>query len=212
MIIDKDKLIEELQTSLNTTVNTTQIIELRNAFVKKHLGALYLELKNPAYKDKATLGKTINEIKEAIFTTCDNLINKINEKNETSNHLVNYDVTINTSDFSSGAINPITMVIDDIAQYFRSLNFTIQSGEEVVDVKYGFDNLNISPTHPTRDTSETFYVDKQRVLRTQCTASSAKFIDNNKEPEIRIMNYGCVYRNDDDDASHSHQFNQIDFV
>jgi phenylalanyl-tRNA synthetase alpha chain len=49
-------------------------------------------------------------------------------------------------------------------------------------------------------------------MRTQATAGSAEFIENNQGSDIRIANLGYTYRNDDDDASHSHQFNQYDFV
>jgi phenylalanyl-tRNA synthetase alpha chain len=80
-----------------------------------------------------------------------------------------------------------------------------------MDPKYNFDNLNIPSTHPTRETSETFYT-KTQSLRTQNTASSAQFIENNQDKEIRIANFGYVYRNDELDATHSPQFNQVDFI
>jgi phenylalanyl-tRNA synthetase alpha chain len=210
--INRDSIISELNNSLDVPLNETQIIEIRNSFTKKYLNPLYVELKNLPNEQKGQLGKEINELKIQINEIIDNKILNVKAISDSANHEVNYDISIETSNFQNGSFNPITMVIDQIAEYFTRLNFTIQSGEEVVNIKYGFDNLNVPISHPSRATSETFYVGEDTILRSQNTSSSAQFIDGNPGKDIRIMNYGYVYRNDDDDASHSHQFNQIDFV
>lgn len=205
-------LLTELKTTISTLTNPTQVIEARNVFIKKNLTPLYENLKKISNEEKSSYGQKINVFKTQIFELTNAKISELEKILENSSNIVDYDINLNTADFAIGAINPISIVIDRIAKYFKSLNFTIQSGEEVLGVKYAFDHLNVPEFHPTRDTSETFYVSKDTVLRQQNTSSSAAFIDQNKDDDIRIMNYGNVYRNDDDDASHSHQFNQIDFV
>jgi phenylalanyl-tRNA synthetase alpha chain len=208
--LDENSVVNELTETLKTLTNTTKVVELRNIFVKKYLTPLYAQIASAPTEEKAKIGQTAENLKRKIFKIIDEKMVSVAANNPT--HQVNYDITLNTSDFAAGGLNPITLVIDEIATYFRKLNFTIQSGQEVLDIKYGFDHLNISEHHPSRDTSETFYVSDTHILRTQNTSSSAMFMENNSHHDIRIMNYGSVYRNDDDDATHSHQFNQVDFV
>jgi phenylalanyl-tRNA synthetase alpha chain len=210
-MINKEKLIETLIADLDKTNNETQIIEVRNSFLNKQISPLYKSLVSLSNEEKSKAGQIINELKNDVIEITNSYLKKMKDEADSKQHVVNYDILIDTSDLSRGALNPITLIFKDILSYFQSLNFTIQSGEEIMDTKYNFDNLNIPKTHPTRETSETFYT-KDKSLRTQNTASSAKFIDNNSDEEIRIANFGYVYRNDEDDQTHSHQFNQIDFI
>jgi phenylalanyl-tRNA synthetase alpha chain len=208
----KNVLIDELKNLLKNAKNETQAIEIKNIFNKTKLNPLYAKLKEKADKEKNIFGKLINEIKIESNEIIEQKINYFKSLEEKNNHIVNYDISINTTNLEKGALNPISLVIQDILGYFESLNFTIQSGEEVMSIKYNFDNLNIPLTHPTREASETFYTDDGWSLRTQNTASSAQFMDNNQDEEIKVANFGYVYRNDEDDATHSHQFNQVDFI
>jgi phenylalanyl-tRNA synthetase alpha chain len=209
--IDIPLLINELKANFDKAINATQVTECHNIFVKTNLTPLYDELKTLPATEKGTLGKIINEFKNAIQVAYEECLNKIKIDEDVKQHVVDYDITINSTNLQKGAISPISLIFKEILSYFQGLNFTIQSGEEVMDPKYNFDNLNIPTTHPTRETSETFYT-KTQSLRTQNTASSAQFIENNQDKEIRIANFGYVYRNDELDATHSPQFNQVDFI
>lgn len=92
------------------------------------------------------------------------------------------------------------------------MNFKIESGNEVVRTIDNFDKLNISKDHPARQGNDSFFIDEEMMLRTHCTATTATVIDQNTSKDIRVVSFGNVYRKDDDDATHSHQFNQIDLV
>jgi phenylalanyl-tRNA synthetase alpha chain len=210
--INVSGVINELKEDLGKAINETQVIEIKNHYLKVKLNPLYGELKNMPANEKGPFGKDINDFKLRINEVCDEKFNSVKLENEKKNHKVDYDITVETSNFNKGSLSPITLVFNQILEYFEMLNFTIQSGEEVMSSKYNFDNLNIPATHPTREPSETFYVSDKVSLRTQNTASSAQYIENNFDDEIRIANFGYVYRNDDDDSTHSHQFNQIDFI
>ncbi|GMO16403.1 MAG: phenylalanine--tRNA ligase subunit alpha [Mycoplasmoidaceae bacterium] len=212
-IVDKETLLNDLDKLLKASENETKIIEIKNIFVKTKLNPLYGELAKLPNDQKGPFGKAINEVKIESAALVDKYLEEKKMNEDSKQHVVDSDISISTSNFVRGALSPITLVIKDILSYFQSLNFTIQSGEEVMESKYNFDNLNIPDTHPTREPSETFYSAKKGIsLRTQNTASSAQFIENNKDDEIRIANFGYVYRNDDDDQTHSHQFNQVDFI
>ena len=106
----------------------------------------------------------------------------------------------------------LNIVLNDIVNFFNLLNFNIVSGNEVVEDKFNFQHLNISFDHPARNNHDSFYINENLLLRTHCTTTTAQYIYNNKDSDIRYLSYGNVYRNDDDDATHSHQFTQVDFV
>jgi phenylalanyl-tRNA synthetase alpha chain len=102
--------------------------------------------------------------------------------------------------------------VQEAMEYFKSLNFQIMEGSEIVETKYNFDHLNININHPARTYRDSYFINSLSMLRTHCTSVTAKQIENNSCNDIRIVTFGNVYRNDEDDATHSHQFNQIDLV
>ncbi|MDR2829067.1 MAG: hypothetical protein LBV48_00510, partial [Mycoplasmataceae bacterium] len=177
--IDKIHILLELENELKNASNETKLIEIKNIFIKNKLSPLYGELIKLPNDQKSVFGKTINEIKIESNALVEKYLIEMRSIAEAKAHIVDYDITINTSNFTKGSLSPITLVFKEILAYFQSLNFTIQSGEEILSPKYNFDNLNIPSTHPTRETSETFYT-KTSSLRTQLTASSAQFIENNQ--------------------------------
>lgn len=207
------QLINELVTELSKTKSINEAIIARNVFIKKHLTPLYEKLKSLPKEEKASFGNEVNQFKNLINIKFDEFSNKLNEQLNETEHAIAANVSIDTVLQTKGALNPITLLIDQIVQFFRKLDFQIVSGNEVTTTKYNFDYLNIPLDHPGRQTSETFYFNEQLMLRAHNTAVTAEMMHkNNQEKDLRILSYGYVYRNDDDDLSHSHQFNQIDLV
>jgi len=111
---------------------------------------------------------------------------------------------------NNGHHHILNSIIDDIASFFKKLNFEIVSGPEVVSPIYNFDHLNIDENHPARASADSFFINSIKMLRTHCTTTTAQFLENNVNKDIRIMSFGNVYRKDDDDATHSHQFAQME--
>ena len=103
-------------------------------------------------------------------------------------------------------------MVNNVINFFKQLNFEIESGHEVVTDLFNFENLNIPKNHPARNMQDSFFINEEWLLRTHCTVTTAQKIYQSKKDDIRILSYGNVYRRDDDDATHSHQFMQIDFV
>ncbi|MDR0985887.1 MAG: phenylalanine--tRNA ligase subunit alpha [Mycoplasmataceae bacterium] len=210
--IDKDKLLFKLRDDLEASETEAKLIENKNIFTKKYLSPIYDELKLAATDQKKEIGNFANIFKKQITDIFDEALNKLKITNENKAHHPQYDININSSNISKGSLSPISLILNDILTFFKSLDFKIAMGKEVVDTKYNFDNLNIDINHPARSTHDSFFINANKMLRTHCTAETAKQLENNKNKDIRILSYGNVYRNDDDDATHSHQFNQIDFV
>lgn len=199
-----------LKNEINNEKNIKKIIEIKNVFTKKYLTPLYAQLKT--VDNKKEFGLKVNSLKNEIETIIDERITNINEANDISSNDSIVNIDIDTQIIKQGSRHLLNTVIEEIISFFKKLNFDIAYGDELVNVIYNFDNLNISKKHVAYDSSDTFFIDPVHVLRTHCTATTAAKIKDNKNKDIRILSYGNVYRKDEDDSTHSHQFMQIDFV
>ncbi len=205
---DTVQLLEILKNDLKNVKNKNQIIETKNIFIKKYLAPMYKQINN--VEDKKSFGIMLNNFKNQI----EEIVNvKINEFNNQIDNIKPFsDLELSNINFNNGHFHLLNKVTNDIIDFFKKLNFTIISGNEVVLDKFNFENLNIPKNHPARDSHDSFFINGSLLLRTHCTTSTAEQIYNNQDEDIRILSYGNVYRKDDDDATHSHQFMQIDFV
>jgi phenylalanyl-tRNA synthetase alpha chain len=210
--IDTRKIIDELRQKLKEVLNETQIIELRNVFINKYVSPIYQELKIAPNSEKKEIGNFVNIFKDEINEIINATLNKIKQEQENRLHVVNYDINIDNVNLTKGGLTPITLITNQILEFFKKLDFQIIQGSEVVPTKYNFDNLNIDLNHPARSYQDSFFINTTTMLRTHCTATTAEALYENKNSDIRVVTFGNVYRNDEDDATHSHQFNQIDIL
>lgn len=204
--------INEFENKIKTISKEKLVFDERNIFQKNFLTPMYDSLKKASVEEKKTMGKQINEYKNKIENICEQRIEEL--KNEALLSIKSeYDIAIPMDNLKSGSINPIDLVKNQIIDFFKKANFTIMTDSELTTDEYNFDRLNIKKDHPARGLSDTFFVDSKRLLRVHNTAITSKALEMfNKNDEIKILSYGNVYRKDDDDATHSHQFNQIDMV
>ena len=100
----------------------------------------------------------------------------------------------------------------EIEEIFISMGYDIVSGPIVESDLYNFEKLNLPKGHPARDAQDSFYIEDESILlRTQTSPVQARVMDaNNEKGPIRILCPGKTFRRDDDDATHSHQFSQIE--
>lgn len=212
-MIDLTKLFNEANIQFQQCKTKNDLIIAKNIFTKKHLTPLYSQLKNLPNDKKQSFGKEINIFKNKINNIFEEYVQKIDELTNIDNHTPIADLSINSTDLSKGVLSPINIVSQEVIDFFRKLNFTVVGGNEVTSVKYNFDNLNVPKDHPGRQTSESLYIDQNTMLRAHTTAGTAEqILLHNKSKDLRVLTVGNVYRNDDDDLSHSHQFNQIDII
>lgn len=211
MIANKEQIINEFKQLLSQQTNVGKLIENKNIFFKKNVANLYTQLKALPPEQKKDAGLEINALNNELTQLFELAKQKLEDAAELTSNEVKYDFNIETCNLSKGSKTILSIVTEQIIQYFKNLNFEIVDGDEVTSIENNMDRLNIEKTHPARDPKDTFYIDAIRMLRTHCTATTAEVI-HDKDKEMKVLSFGNVYRNDDDDLTHSHQFNQIDIV
>lgn len=171
-------------------------------------------------EEKIKLGKLTNEAKNKILVKINERIIFV-EKQEIINKLKKekIDLTVPEVNVNIGYKNPLFLIIDEITNFFHNLGYQIYSGNEVENEEYNFNRLNLAKNHPARAMQDTFYLNNNSqevnkwLLRTHCTNMTARILSQKKEAitdSLAFVSLGNVYRKDDDDATHSHQFMQID--
>lgn len=207
----KNKLIETFNKILDNASNKQDLIDKKNIFIKNEITPLTLKIKQATIEQKKELGKMINELKNEINQIFENKISEYELKESNTNFDIN-DFILDNKEIDEGKIHILNKEINHIKSYFDQLNFSFINGEEIVDEQFNFTNLNIPKNHPARNLHDSLFISDELLLRTHCTSNTANVILNNNDEDIRIVSCGNVYRRDDDDATHSHQFMQIDFV
>ncbi|MCV2506290.1 MAG: phenylalanine--tRNA ligase subunit alpha [Candidatus Lightella neohaematopini] len=160
-------------------------------------------------KDRSYAGKLINK------TKCDiiNIISKHRiylEKKILEESVINekIDISLPGRTISIGGLHPITSAIIDISYFFCKLNFINVPGLEIEDNYHNFDALNIPVNHPSRNPKDTFWLNKEILLRTQTSSMQIRHMKHNKPP-TRIISFGKVYRKDYN-ATHTPMFHQME--
>ena len=112
--------------------------------------------------------------------------------------------------FKNGSMHPLNKVIEELEDIFISMGYSIAEGPEVeVDV-FNFEMLNIPKGHPARDMQDSFYINENVLVRTQTPPVQVRTLLEAAGKPVKIVCPGKVYRRDDDDATHSHQFMQFE--
>ena len=123
----------------------------------------------------------------------------------------NIDTTLVGLKSNAGTLHPLTIVQKEIEDLFISMGYSVVEGDEVELDKYNFERANIPQNHPARDMQDTFYIDVERLLRTHTTAVQTRVLEAESDNlPIKVICPGKTYRRDDDDATHSHQFMQVE--
>lgn len=173
--------------------------------VLKGMGAL-------ATEERPKIGAIANEVRAVIQERIDKKMQEIEEAVTAKKMAMEtIDVTLPGRPQPKGSKHPLTIVIEEIEDLFIGMGYEVAEGPEVESDHFNFEMLNLPKGHPARDMQDSFYITEDVLLRTHTSPVQARTMVANKEKgPFKIICPGKVFRRDDDDATHSHQFTQIE--
>lgn len=209
-------LIHSFQEELKKISEYQVGIEFKNRWVKENILPWQRSLLTLSQERKKHSGFYLNQLKLKI----NQIFQQWKEGQENKNFLIlPYDPSIQHENEKKFHPHWINDVIDLSCQWFANLGFQIEQGEEIINEELNFDLLNVPKNHPSRVVSDSFYYeltgDNKKMLRTHTTSNSMANLKKHAQKEdweFQLVTFGNVYRNDHDDATHTHQFTQIDFI
>ncbi len=167
-------------------------------------------MKDVAPEDRPKVGAMINEARAAIEEKMTEAREKMQQKalEERLKHET-IDVTLPAKKNKIGHRHPNTIALDEVEKIFIGMGFDVVEGPEIEKDYYNFEALNIPANHPAKDEQDTFYINKDILLRTQTSPVQVRQMEA-KKPPIRMIAPGRVFRADEVDATHSPSFHQIE--
>ena len=211
MLEKLSRLREDVLEKLNNVGNLDELNDLKVKVLGKKgkFTAIMKGMAEIAAEKRAEFGKMTNELKVVLQDRFDEKFNTLKEmakqerlKNET------IDITLPGRKANEGSLHPLTKTVAEIKEIVSDMGFDIVDGPEIEYVKYNFDALNIPKTHPSREVSDTFYIQDDVVLRTQTSGMQIRYMLDRKPP-FRMVSIGKVYR-PDYDVSHTPMFHQME--
>ncbi len=210
---------EQLQAIKDKTLaNLQEIADLKglddirvNILGKKgELTSILKGMKDVAKEDRPMIGALVNEVRQTIEAELEaakkTIAAKVREK-QLKEEVI--DVTMPSKKKVLGHKHPMHIVLDDLKNIFIGMGYQIASGPEIEEDYYNFKALNIPEDHPARDEQDTFYIDKNFVLRTSTSPTQVHVMESSDLP-IRVIAPGRVFRSDEVDATHSPMFHQVE--
>ena len=161
-------------------------------------------------EERKTIGAHINECKNQFQTAFNSKRDALNEaKLQAQLAAEALDITLPGRAQEHGGLHPVTLTLQRVVELFHGMGFEVADGPEIEDDFHNFQALNIPANHPARAMQDTFYVENGDVLRTHTSPIQIRYMLDKKEPPIRIIAPGRVYRVDSD-ATHSPMFHQAE--
>jgi len=178
---------------------------------KGELTEILRGMKDLSPEERPVVGAIVNvvrdEIESALSKAEEVLAKKELEKKLEEEKI---DITLPSSKITRGSKHPINRTIEQIQDLFVSMGYDVVDGPELETDEFCFERLNLPKGHPARDMQDSFYITPEHLLRTQTSAVQARVMLGNEEKSpIRMICTGKTYRREDD-ATHSHQFNQVE--
>ena len=204
-----NKIRQDFDSRLESISDSKKLEQIRINFLGKkgQLQELMKQLRNASPGEKPKLGKDINLLKQYIEDKINSKATRLSPKSSKESQEI-FDTTLPGRKELNGTLHPITQVMEEISSIFFGLGFQIEEGPEIETDYYNFEALNIPQDHPARDMQDTFYIEDKTVLRTHTSPVQVHVMEN-KEPPLRIIAPGKVYRCDSD-VSHTPMFHQIE--
>ena len=210
-----EKILDDLKNDLKNIKSIHDLNDIKVKYLGKKglVTSLYSKMKELTNEEKKSYGASLNNLKNEVTKLIDFEKEKmetkiLNEKLEKES----IDISLPATSINVGAPSILEKLIEDIENLLMSMGYDVIDGPEVEKDEYNFEMLNLPKGHPARDAQDTFYVKgEELLLRSQTSPVQIRSMLAGKgEVPIRMICPGKTYRRDDDDATHSHQFMQIE--
>ena len=208
-----DILQESAKNEISNAQNEQDLNNLKANYLgkKSRLSEIMASMRELSIEKKKELGQKANEFRTKIEEFVENKRQELFQKlidAKLKNDAI--DVTMPAKKFKTGKLNPLTQTIRELEDVCTGMGFMVEEGPEVEEDLYNFELLNLPKGHPAREMQDSFYIDENTLLRTHTSPVQARTLLKSKGQPIKIICPGKVYRRDNDDATHSHQFMQCE--
>ena len=204
----KDETLKKIEES--GSLDVLNDIKVQILGKKGELTQVLKGMKDVAPEDRPKVGQMVNDARIAIEEKLEARVKEVNrlilsEKMKRES----IDVTLPGVRKMTGHRHPNQTALEDLERVFIGMGYEIVEGPEIEYDKYNFELLNIPANHPAKDEQDTFYINKEILLRTQTSPVQARIMEQGKLP-IKILSPGRVFRSDEVDATHSPSFHQVE--
>ncbi len=210
-----EALEQEIKEKIAKAKDLKEINELKITYLGKKgpINEFTMHLKELQNEEKKEFGKVLNDLKTSITNEIEEKMKyyeelEIKEKLEKEK----IDITLPGVKIKTGSPNILEHIIEEVETICMSMGYDVVDGPEIEEDRFNFELLNIPKGHPARDAQDTFYIKEEEILlRSQTSPVQARtMLSAGGNKPIRMICPGKTYRRDDDDATHSHQFMQIE--
>ena len=207
-----DSISNEAKSGLEKASNSKSLYDVKVKYFGKkgRLSSLMKQMKDLPPEKRPEMGARLNALKKELESIFESKMKRLRSKERLKEISKGFmDLTGPGPDREPGAFHPIEQMIQKTTRIFEKLGYILASGPLIETDWYNFSALNIPPEHPSRDIHDTFYLDRDRLLRTHTSPVQIRSLEKIKPP-MAIAAPGLVFRRDHPDASHSPCFHQIE--
>ena len=207
------KIADEAVEYLKSATDTQKLNEIKIKYLgkKSELSNVLKDMANLSKEERPVIGALANKVRKEIEDRINEKEKELAEK-ELAKKLESekIDITLPSTKIKTGSKHPVNRVIEEIEDLFVSMGYDVVDGPELETDEFCFERLNLPQGHPARDMQDSFYITDKYLLRTQTSSVQARtMIDYGGNKPIKMICIGKTYRREDD-ATHSHQFNQVE--
>ncbi|NND06957.1 MAG: phenylalanine--tRNA ligase subunit alpha [Saprospiraceae bacterium] len=186
-----------------------ELFRVKYVGTKNTIKPLFAEMRNVPNEEKKAFGLLLNEAKQKAEAKFNALSNSLTQQEDGT--ISDIDLTAPGFPMPLGSRHPVSIVMNQIVSIFQRLGFTIVENREIEDEWHNFTALNTPADHPARDMTDTYYLktDITHMLRSQTSTVQIHEMEQ-KQPPIRIISPGRVYRNETVSARAHAQFHQVE--
>lgn len=208
-------IIDDLKKDICNVDDLHSLSEVKAKYLGKKglITDLQKKIKDIPVSDRKDFGKKLNELKSSATSLLDEKKSSIedlllNKKLETES----VDISLPSTTVPMGRPTILEKIVEEVEELLMSMGYDVVDGPEIEEDKFNFEMLGLPKGHPARDAQDSFYLKGEEILlRTQTSPVQIRtMLKGEGKAPIRMICPGKTYRRDNDDATHGHQFTQIE--